>query len=315
VSAETSRADRTVASSNTALGASSVAVGTLLVVVSAVSFGVMPVITKLVYRDGASAVGLLSARFTIAGIVMLGLVRWRRQRLPTGRTLLALVALGGVCYAGESLCYFLALDHASAGVVALLLYLYPGIVVLLAAFIARRRPSRTTLGCLLAAVVGTGLTAGPSGDADALGVALGLGAAVSYALYIVLSGQVLAARRRGDRPEVSPLAASAVVVCATAVTDDVLALATGADYPRHASGWSGAVAVALVCTVVAMSAFFAGIDRIGASRTAIISTVEPVVSVALGVAVLAEPLAWSQGLGACLVLLAVGTLAAGGRRN
>ena len=278
-----------------------VGLGTALVAVSGASFGVMPILAKLVYADGGSPVGLLAARFTIGGLLLLALARWRGEALPRGRLLGQLIALGAVGYAAESLCYFVALDHASAGVVALLLYLYPGLVVLAVAVTTRHRPSRVTLSCLAVAVAGTALTVGPSGGADRWGVALGLGAAVSYAAYIVLSGRLLVG--------VGPIAACAVVMSATAVTDDVLALATGADYPRSASGWAGIVATAVVCTVVAVGTFFAGLARVGAARASIVSTVEPVVSVALGVAVLGEPMSLWQGAGGLLVLSAVAVLA------
>ncbi|MFL6138712.1 MAG: DMT family transporter [Frankiaceae bacterium] len=281
--------------------------GTALVALSAASFGGMPIIAKLVYADGSSAIGLLATRFTIAGLILLLLARWRGESLPRGRMLLSLLALGGVGYAGESLCYFLALDHASAGVVALLLYLYPVLVVLLMAATARQRPSRLTVGCLLAAVAGSALTVGPSGGADAIGVTLGLSAAAAYALYIALSGRVL-----GHRSAVGPLMTSAVLMAAAGVTDDGLALATRADLPAHASGWIGVLGVALICTVVAVTALLAGLARIGPARASILSTLEPVVSVALGVAVLGEPMSAVQACGAVLVLTGVVVLAVRG---
>lgn len=272
-----------------------------LIALSAVSFGIMPVVTKLVYDDGASAIGLLSVRFPVAGVVLLALARWRGQALPRGRTLVALCGLGAVGYAGQSLGYFFALDHAGAGVVALLLYTYPAMVVGISAVLRRRVPAPPTLVCLALAVAGTTLTSGRARDADVQGILLALASAVAYATYIVVSDRVI--------PGVGALIASAVVMCSGAVTFDVLAVLTRPTFPHHARGWLGIALVTLVCTVVAVTAFFGGLARVGAAQASIVSTLEPVVSVALGVSVLGEAFSPVQGIGAVLVLAAVAMLA------
>jgi drug/metabolite transporter (DMT)-like permease len=71
--------------------------------------------------------------------------------------LLLLVAMGGVGYVGQSFCYFAALQYASAGLTALLLYLYPAIVTVLSALLARRRLSPLRMLAVVAALFGTGL--------------------------------------------------------------------------------------------------------------------------------------------------------------
>ena len=74
-------------------------------------------------------------------------------------------------------------------------------------------------------------------------------------------------------------------------------------------GWAATVAIAVVCTVVAILAFFAGLKRIGPARAAIASTLEPVVTVVLAWAVLGESLSAMQLLGGALVLGAAARLA------
>ena len=128
---------------------------------SAASFGVMPVLGKLAYDDGADPVGLLAARFTVAGFALLGLALARGEALPRGRTLTALCLLGGVGYVTQSLCYFFALERISAGLTALLLYFYPALVVVLGGLLLRDRPRPLALGCVALATVGTILTIGP----------------------------------------------------------------------------------------------------------------------------------------------------------
>lgn len=272
-----------------------------LALLSAASFGVMPVLTKIVYRDGVGTVGVLSIRFSLAALVLLALARLRGEALPRGRNLLGLVLLGGVGYTVEAACYFLALERIGAGLTALLLYFYPALVVVLAAVLLGVRPRPAGLLCVVAATAGTVLTVGPVQGGQVTGVLLGLGAASSYALYILASSRVAAG--------VGPFATAAVVMGSCAVVYDVVALGARTSVPQRPSAWLALLAVALVGTVVAVSAFFAALERLGPSDTAVVSTVEPVVSIVVAAAVLGEHLGPVQVVGGVLVLAAVLALA------
>jgi drug/metabolite transporter (DMT)-like permease len=274
--------------------------GIVLALVSATSFGVMPVLTKVVYADGADPIGVLSVRFALAAAVLLVLARLRGEPLPRGRRLTALLLLGGVGYVTQSLCYFFALETISAGLVSLLLYFYPAIVVVLAALLLRDRPRPVALLCVGAATVGTVLTIGPVEGGQAVGVLLGLGSAVAYSLYILGSSRV-----RG----VGSFATASTVLSACAVVYAGLALATRPQLPEAPSAWLALLGVALFGTVIAVTTFFAALALLGPSDTAVVSTVEPVVSIGVAAVVLGERLGPVQIAGGVLVLLAVGVLA------
>jgi drug/metabolite transporter (DMT)-like permease len=275
--------------------------GLLLAVVSASCFGMMPVLTRVVYEDGADPVGVLAVRFALAAVVLLALARVRREVLPRGRPLLALCVLGGVGYVGMSLCFFLALDRIPAGLCTLLLYFYPAVVVALGALLLGERPRAAVVTCVVAATAGTALTIGPVGGSGRLtGVLLALGAALFYAGFILAGSRITG---------VGPLATTAVVLSAGTVVLGALALVTQPQLPSRPSAWLALLGVALIGTVVAVTAFFAALALLGASDTAIVSTVEPVVSVGLAALVLGERLSPVQLLGGLAVLVAVGTLA------
>jgi len=275
--------------------------GVGLALASATGFGVMPVLTKVVYDDGVGPFGVLSVRFSVAAVLLLGLARLRRERFPRGRQLRNLALLGGVGYVVESLCYFSALSRISAGLTALLLYLYPALVVLLSAVLLRHRPRRPAVVCVGVATLGTALTIGPVAGGQTVGVLLGLAAAASYALYIVLSSTAI--------DGVGPLASSAVVMGACALVYDVLAVATGAALPHSAGAWAALGGVTLLGTVLAVGAFFAALAILGPSDTAALSTLEPVVSVGVAALALGEVLSPVQVVGGGLVVAAVVVLA------
>src|SRR5215471_3155747 len=101
--------------------------GLVLIIISAASFGVMPIFARLAYNAGAEPITVLFLRFTIAAVVMNLIMVLRRKVYPRGLVLMELILLGAIAYVGESLAYFLALKMASAGLVALLLYIYPAL--------------------------------------------------------------------------------------------------------------------------------------------------------------------------------------------
>jgi drug/metabolite transporter (DMT)-like permease len=275
--------------------------GVLLALLSAASFGIMPVLTKVVYDDGADTFGVLSVRFSLASAALLALALVRREDFARGKVLLALVLLGGVGYTVESLCYFAALERISAGLTSLLLYLYPALVVVLSAVFLRHRPGRLSVACVAVSLAGTALTIGPVGGGQGTGVLLGVCAAVAYATYIVISSRVT----RG----LAPFATSAVVTGACGAVYDALALTRGAHLPTHAGSWLALLGVALFGTVIAIAAFFAALALLGPGDTAVVSTLEPVVSVVAAAVFLGETLTSVQLAGGVLVIGAVVALA------
>ncbi|WP_225752628.1 DMT family transporter [Actinotalea sp. Marseille-Q4924] len=278
-----------------------VRLGALLVLASAVGFGAMAIFARAAYDGGGEVLAVVWLRFVLAAVVLLVVLRVRRLRLPRGRTLLALAALGGLGYVGQSMSYFTALTFAPAGVVALLLYLYPVFVTVLATATGRDRWTRGRVAALGLATVGTALTIGPTAVAwdprTAVGMGLAVLAAVIYSGYILLSE--VPTSRAGALPSTT------VVVLAAALVLTVPTLATGAALPTTTSGWLAVVGIAVVSTVLAIIAFFAGLARLGPSSAATLSTLEPVVTVVLASLVLAEAFTGLQVLGGTLILVAV----------
>lgn len=287
---------------------------------SAACFGTLAIFTLIAYDSGAGVLAVLALRFALAAPVLHLLVRARRQTLPRGRSLLVLLALGGVGYVGQSLAYVSALTLVPASLVALLLYTYPGFVTILSVVSGRERWSGSRLLALALATVGAVLVIGgapsaASGAELALGGGLAITAALIYSGYIVLS--------EGPTGRAGALPSGAVITSAAAGVFTVAAVLTGADLPGTTMGWLAVTRMALVSTVLAIVAFFAGLARLGPSSTATLSTLEPVVTVVLAAVVLSQAFTAGQVAGGALILTAVLVLvrhstahpAGGGRRG
>jgi drug/metabolite transporter (DMT)-like permease len=267
---------------------------------SAASFGAMGIFGKLAYDAGVGVLTLLLVRFVVAGAILgaANAARRPRPRLPPRRALLTALGLGAIGYAAQSGLYFTALTRIDAGLTALALYLYPSLVTLSAVALGRDRLDRLRVASLVLAFAGLALVlfVGDPARIDALGIALALGAAVAYTGYILISETVLTDR-------LDPLTLSAFV-CAGAAGSFALAAAVSgkATFSFEAIGWLWLAAIAVVSTVLAIVLFFGGLARVGPSRTSIISTIEPLVTVGLAALVFGEELTATQLAGGALVL-------------
>jgi drug/metabolite transporter (DMT)-like permease len=286
--------------------------GTVMCLASAAGFGAMGVFGKLAYAEGATVGTLLAVRFVLAAAVFWTLLvlagRAGEIRELQRRELRAGLALGG-CYAAQAGLYFAALQRLDASLLSLLLYTFPAIVAVTAVAIGRERMDARRLAALVLALSGLGLvvSGAAAGALDPLGTALGLGAAVVYSAYILISEGV-AAR---TRPHV--LSALVCTGAAAALTLGAALLGQLRLGDVTVTGWAWLASIALVSTVVAISLFLAGLPRVGATNAAILATVEPLVTVVLAFVVFGETLGGVQLVGGSFVLGAVLVLQARGR--
>jgi drug/metabolite transporter (DMT)-like permease len=275
--------------------------GLVFIIISAASFGVMPIFARLAYNAGAEPITVLFLRFTIAAVVMNLIMVLRRTEYPRGLMLSELILLGAIAYVGESLAYFLALRLASAGLVALLLYIYPALVTALSAIFLKEHLTRVKIIALFLALSGTALTIRITSGGSMLGILLGIVAAVDYAIYILLGSRIV---RRS-----SPIGSTTVIITSTAGVYAVIVALRGVTYPTASTGWIAIIAIALISTVLAFVTFFAGLKRIGPTSASTLSTFEPIVAVVLAAIVLGETISPIQIFGGILILSAVVLLA------
>ena len=275
--------------------------GITYILASGLCFGTMPIFARLAYAAGLDPASLLLLRFAIAAACMWVLFLRRRLTLPRGRGLALLVGMGAVGYAGQAFCYFTAVTMASVGLVALLLYLYPALVTLLAWAVLRHKLTGLQVAGVAIALLGSALTIGRAGDGKPLGIALGLGAALIYSCYILIGSRIPAA--------ISPTASTTVITSSAALTYAGAALFRGVRWPATPTGWGAVAGVALVSTVMAILFFFEGLERVGPVRASVYSTVEPVFTLVLAALMLGERVTLLRLAGGGLILAAVVLLA------
>jgi len=278
-------------------------IGVFLIIVSGISFGAAAIFARFAYEAGTNPITLLFLRFGIASICMIFIILVRKNPLPRGRILIGLVLMGALGYVGQSFCYFTGLTLASAGLVALLLYLYPAIVTVISVIFLKEPVSKLKITVLVLALAGTVLTIGPAGGGQPLGIILSLGAAFIYSIYILVGSKIV---KQG-----TAIQSSTVIIISAAVVYGGLISIQGPAFPVTLSGWISVIALALISTVLAVVTFLAGLERVGPTNAATLSTIEPVVTVTLASLVLGEIITPLRIAGGMMILLAVIFLARG----
>jgi len=279
--------------------------GAILCLASAIAFGAMGIFGKLAYEEGATVSTLLATRFVLAAALfwlLLAVTGGARDlRALPRRDIGVALALGAVGYGAQAAGYFSALGRLDASLLSLLVYTFPVMVTVAAVALGRDRASRRTAVALALASTGLVLVlaGAAAGALDPVGTALGLGTAVVYSAYVLVSDGVVA--------RITPLALSTLVCTGAATTLTLTGFVLGDLRPASVSvagfGWLAGIAV--VSTVGAVALFFAGLERVGPTAASILSTAEPVVAVVLAFGVFSESLGPTQLAGGALVLAAV----------
>ncbi len=280
-------------------------VAILLVVASAVCFGTLAVLASLAYEHGARPLPILTWRFAIAALLMGGyLALTRPAALRIGVAELGRYALLSVTgYGAASLCFFFALQHASASVVTVLLYTYPALIAATEAVLSRTWPTRSAVAGVAMTFAGCAMVVGVlehEVHIDAAGIALGLAAGVAYGLFTMLSHRLVPGRSR--------IVVMAFMFGISAVVMAVIASVAGETLRPH--GWSVTLwllilAIVAVPTIAAVVLYLGGIRRLGPARAALASTTEPVFTIILAWVFLGERLTALQMAGAALVVAGI----------
>ncbi len=275
-------------------------VGIGFVFLAAALFGTLGIFGRVAAEIDLPMGTLLSLRF-VAATVALWLVLWLygpRRRLEK-RTVAIEVGLGCV-YGVMSVAYFESLTWLSAGIAALLLFTYPVQVTVASALALDEPITLAKLAALIAVVSGVALVVGGGELTLAVSGVILVGlASVCYTVY-AMGTRVMTA-------DIDPLTHVAYTFLGVTATVGGYGAATGTlGTPATTDGWLLVVGLTVLGTLIPIMLFAEGLSRIEASTASIVSTSEPLTTVALGVMLLGETVTLSIAVGALLILSGVG---------
>jgi drug/metabolite transporter (DMT)-like permease len=284
------------------------ATGLILAIAGSIAFSGKAIIVKLAYRYGVDAVTLIMYRMLFALPIFAGMAWWATHRQGSGgredltrNDWLGILGLGFTGYYLASYLDFAGLAYISAALERLILYLNPTLVLILGWLLYKKKMSARQIGAMALSYAGILLVFGhelsiqsastaittSNNSNTALGAILVFGSAVSYAIYLSYSGEMV--KRLGSLRLVGLATTVACLLCIGqfAVLRPLSAMAVA---PQVI--WLSLLNATL-CTALPVLAVMMAIERIGAPLAAQTGMIGPMSTILMGVFILGEPLnAW-----------------------
>jgi drug/metabolite transporter (DMT)-like permease len=275
------------------------AAGLIFAIVGSIAFSGKAIIVKLAYRYGVDAVTLIMYRMLFALPIFAVMAWWasRGKEALTRKDWLGVLGLGFTGYYLASFLDFAGLAYISAALERLILYLNPTLVLLLGWLLYKKRMTSRQIGAMALSYAGILLVFGHelsiqnvntlANSSTALGALLVLGSAVSYAIYLSYSGELV--KRLGSLRLVG-LATSVACLLCIAQFAVLRPLSSMTVAPQVI--WLSLLN-ATICTALPVLAVMMAIERIGAPLAAQTGMIGPMSTILMGVFILGEPLnAW-----------------------
>lgn len=285
--------------------------GYLFTMSSVVVYGLMPTMVRLIY-DMSELTPLQASfwRFALSAPV-LWFISLRshpnhRPFSPRARASMWRTVFVGLFYGLSSIIAFTSLLYIPAGVFILLFYTFPIIVVFVSRLLGERLPKVFWISLVLT-LSGVALTAvselsgvGELGDEAFLGVLLALVSALTVALYFILNQRILRGHGGVTRGVVW-------ILTSAAITLFIVTQLTGQGIGLNAIGDAWAVLLLFGVCGTSFSVYMLnlGIQRLGAARTSVVATSEPIFALFFAWAIMGEILKLPQFLGGALILASV----------
>ncbi|MCM2339592.1 DMT family transporter [Rhodoferax sp.] len=281
------------------------ATGLLLATLGAIAFSGKAIIVKLAYRHGVDAVTLIMYRMLFALPIFVVMAWWasRGKSALTRHDWWGVLGLGFTGYYLASFLDFAGLAYISASLERLILYLNPTLVLLLGLVLYKRHISRRQALGMAISYCGVILVFGHeihfAGADAALGALLVFGSAVSYAIYLSFSGELV--QRLGSLRLVGLATSVACVLC---IGQFVVLRPMQAALVAPEVIWLS-VLNATLCTAAPVLMVMMAVERIGAGMAAQTGMVGPMSTILMGVLLLGEPFTGWVAAGTALVVAGI----------
>jgi len=281
-----------------------------IIFIGAVGFSTKAIFVKLAYRYGIDSISLLNLRMLFSFPFFLGLALWSSRNQSTDAYQLTLkdyrniFILGLLGYYVASLFDFLGLQYIDASLERIILYLYPTLVLIMSAIFFKKKIKPIHVLALLLTYIGVGFAfldnLGMEEQKDLIkGGILVFTAAISYAIYLVGSGEIL--------PKVGTVrynSISMTVAClAVFLHNGIVNRIDIFNFPTPVYWLS--IAMALAATVIPTFMIAEGIRVIGSSNASIIGSIGPISTIMLAYIFLGERLGPWQWIGTLFVIAGV----------
>lgn len=257
--------------------------GYIFVVLSAIFYGLMPLMTTYIKADGANAYSLVFLRNLLSLPALAVMALWQQKtlkvpvkELPT----IALAAIFGCCLTPVLL--YTSYDHMDSGAATVFHFIYPAMVVLGGMLFLKQKPGKGTLLSVVVCILGIALFFDPAASVTVAGSIPALLSGVTFAAYVLMLSAF------SDRKTNGYVFTFYVALVCTVAMGIFCAVTGNLAMPGSAFGWVLCAVFAVLINAVATVLFQQGTFLVGGQRASILSTMEPITGVVVGAIWLGE---------------------------
>ncbi len=271
--------------------------GKVCLLISAFLYGIAPVLAKFTYTGGANGITLTFLRASISVPLLYLIMRVDKRSLKLTKdefkSILLLGIFGGTV---PILLLYASYNFISTGLATTLHFVYPLVIVLASAFLYHEKMSKFKLAAVVLVTVGIFLFADIETASDSAGIVLALLSGVFYSFYVIYID-------RSGLDTMDYIKLTFYLMLIMSITTLIFGLLSGGiSFNLTGRAWSYAAIISLIVTLGAMPLFQIGVRFEGASTAGIMSTFEPITSVAMGAAFLGEIIGVSQIFGVIIIM-------------
>ena len=284
--------------------------GYFLGAISAATYGMNPLFTLPLYKDGMDADSVLFFRYLFAIPILAIMLKWRRRSFKIERRQILPLFIMGILFAASSLTLYMSYNYMDAGIASTLLFVYPVMVAAIMTLFFKEKLTLQTVLCIVMALIGIGLLyeGGEGHTLSLAGTLLVLGSALAYAIYIVGINRV----------GLENMATIKVTFYVLLFGWGLFAFRSlffgdGILLPNHWYMWFSIISLALFPTAISLICTTTAIQEIGSTPTAILGVREPATAIFFGITVFGEVLTTRDCVGLACIIASVCLVVAGGK--
>lgn len=275
--------------------------GKICLILSALIYGGAPILAKIAYLGGMNEMTLTFLRTSLTLPLLFIYILFRRKPLHlTKKQFMKITVLGVVGGTFAMLSLYSSYNYISTGLATTLHFIYPLVIVIVSALIYREKMSGAKLVSVMLVTTGIFLFVDLTNRADTVGVILAILSGILYSFYVIYLD-----RSGLDKMDYAVLTFYLLTIMSGGtlifggLTDSITLVGISP------SAWVCAAVISIVVSLGAVPLFQAGVRYEGASTAGIISAVEPITTLILGMVFLNESMDFAQYFGGGLIIAGV----------
>lgn len=274
--------------------------GTICIIITTVSYGLIPALSFLSFDAGVATETLLFDKFLYAAILMWAFIFIRKINFRLSREAMKPMILIMLSYIGIATTLYLSFDYISGSLATIISFTYPAIVIAVEMLRGKEKVRAMKIIAVILSLIGMCLIVwAPGLKIQIIGVMFAFACALCYTVYII---ELSSDKLEGVHPLVTP----GYVLAAATVFNFFRCLISGNPlFTSNAEQFGYMILLAVVCAFIAILCYCVGVRMIGPTNASIINTFEPACACVFGYFIIGDEITLSMIIGGVMIITAV----------